>query len=355
LTIAVGAFATFEVSSGSFERALSAWTERDIAGDLIVTPAGAAAGGATTFGGDALVRARATPGVRAVAALRTVHTRSGATDVTLRGDDDFAPSPKTLGANPPSPQEENTPAPAEVSSGLAAALHVARGDALEIRAPHRDVRLRVAAVRPDFSGGRGDIVVARRFVREAFGDDGIDALRVTIAPHADPTTVRTALARSLAPERVTIVTARELRERLASVFAGTFTFARALGIVVVAIAVFGIASALAAIVFERRFELRMLRRIGASRGTIATMLFLESFTIASCASVLGLFLGLALAAVILEASDPVTLGFALPMHVPTARIALALLASIAAGTLGTLFSLPAAFRIATDGSREGAA
>ena len=124
---------------------------------------------------------------------------------------------------------------------------------------------------------------------------------------------------------------------------------------VVAIAVFGIASALAAIVFERRFELRMLRRIGASRGTIAAMLFLESLTVASCASILGLGLGIALAAVILEASDPVTLGFALPIDVPAARIALALVATIAAGTLGTLFSLPAAFRIATDGSRKGAA
>jgi putative ABC transport system permease protein len=344
LAIAVYATVAFDIASVSFQTALERWAAHGIAGDLLVRPADIAGSNTATFERDALVKAQATPGVAMVSAIRTIHTASGSTDVSLRGDDAFVPTP----------QARSTEAPAQLSGGLAAALHVVRGDALDVRAPHRTLRLRVADVRPDFSSGAGDIVVTRRVLHDAFGDDRIDALRVTIDPRADITIVRTALTRALAPQRLTILTVRELRDRLVDIFAGTFAFAGTLGNVVVAIAVLGVASTLATLVFERGPELRTLRRLGATRRTIATMLFLEAFAIATIASVLGLALGAALAAVQLGISDPVTLGFQIPMIVPVERIALVIAASIGAATLGTIFSLPSAFGIATDGERRRA-
>jgi putative ABC transport system permease protein len=344
LAIAVYATVAFDISSLSFQTALETWAEHGIAGDLVIRPAGSADSRNATFDRNVLVRTQATPGVHTADGIRTIHTTAGTTEVALRGDDAFVPAPHV----------ETTEAPAQVSSGLAATLHVRRGDAIDVRAPHRVLRLRVVEVRPDFSSGDGAIVVTRRLLHDAFGDDRIDALRVTLDPHADLATVRTALARRLAPRRLEIVTARELRERLVEVFAGTFAFARALGTIVVAIAVFGVASALAALVFERSSELRTLRRLGASRRTIATMLFLEAFAIATIGSTLGLGLGIALAAVQLGESDAVTLGFPIPLAIPVGRIALVVVASVAAATLGAIFSLPAAFDIATDGPRRPA-
>jgi putative ABC transport system permease protein len=344
LAIAVYATVAFDISGTSFQAALDAWATHGIAGDLIVRPAGAAEFGKAGFDRGVLVRTEATPGVRSVAGLRTVQTTARGSDVALRGDDDFVPTPMPGFTDPP----------AQVSAVLARTLHVRRGDVLEVRAPHRTLRLRVALVPPDFAGGRGTITVARRLLRDAFGDDRLDALRVTVDPGADVSAVRTAIAHALAPRRVGIVTARELRDDVTGAFARTFGLASSLGAVVVAIAVAGVASALAALVFERAPELRMLRRLGASRRTIAAMLFLEAFAIAVLASTLGLALGLGLAAVQLWVADPVALGFPIPMEVPFARVALLVAAGIGAATLATVFSLPGAAGIATDRRRADA-
>ena len=327
------------------QSALDTWAANGIAGDLVVQPAGVLGASRATFDQSALVRTQATPGVHAVAGIRTLHTLSGTSDVALRGDDDF----------PPAPNVESTEAPAQLSSKLAVTLHVRSGDTIEVRAPRGDLRLRIVDVRPDFSSAHGEIVVARRVLRAAFNDDRIDALRVTIEPGVDLATVRTAISRNLAPRRLRILTTREMRDRMTGVFAETFAFARSLALLVVAIAALGVASALAALVAERRFELSTLRHLGATRRTIAAMLMFEALTIAIVGSALGMVLGAALAAAILGASDPVLLGFSLPMRIPFAREVLVISASVSAAILGTIFALPKAFAIATDEIRRSAA
>lgn len=344
LAIATYAAVAFDVASTSLQTALETWAAHGIAGDLLVQPAGIVGSSRTTFDRSVLVRVQATPGVRAVAAIRTLHTLSGATDVALRGDDDFVPVP----------QVESTEAPAQLSSKLAVTLHVRRGDTIDVRSPRGSLRLRIVDVRPDFSSARGEIVVARRVLRDAFNDDRIDALRVTIDKGIELATVRTAISRNLAPRRLLILPTREIRDRLTGVFAETFAFTRSLAILVVAIAALGVASVLAALVSERRFELSTLRHLGAKRGTIAEMLILEALTIALAGSVLGMMLGAALAAAVLDASDPVLLGFSLPMTIPFARVALVISASVGAAVLGTIVALPGAFAIATDEMRRSA-
>lgn len=334
LTVAVFAAVAFDVASGSFAASLHAWAEHSIAGDLLVSPSGN--GG--TFDPGVAARVRATPGVRSVVAIRTIHTRTGRTEVAVRGEDAAAHAPHVA----------LTPPPAEVGARLAAALHVRTGDVVSLRTAHQDLRVRVTDVQPDFSQGGGSIVVARRVLRDAFGDDHIDALRVTVDGHANSTTVESAISRALAPLRIVTVTTSELRARFMRAFDETFAFVGALAIVVVTIASLGVGSALSALVFERRFELQTLRRLGARRSTIVRMLVGEALVVAVSGSALGLVLGVAFAALQLYAADPVAIGFAIPMTIPLVNVGAILIAGIAACIAAPLIAAPSAFRIATD-------
>jgi putative ABC transport system permease protein len=335
LAVAVFAAVAFDVASSSFATALHAWASDAIAGDLLVSPFGR--GG--TFDATVAARVRATPGVGAVIAVRTIQTQIGSTGVALRGED--APVPRVMMTEPP----------ATLGAPLAAALHVRVGDSVALRSPRGDLRLRVTAVKPDFSDARGSIVVARRVLRASFGDDRIDAFRVTIARDADVTSVENAIARRLAPQRIVTVTTRELRDRFTDAFDGTFAFVRGLAILIVTIASLGVASTLSALVFERRSELVMLRTIGASPRTIVRMLGIEASIIALAGSTIGGAIGVAFAAAQLYLTDPVSIGFAIPMTIPAASIAAVLCAAVAASIVGPFVSAPAAFRIATDGRR----
>jgi putative ABC transport system permease protein len=332
LSVAVFAAVAFDIASDSFATALHAWAPRGFAGDLLVRPYGYEG----TFDSRVVARVRATPGVTDVAAIRTIHTQTGLTDVAVRGEDASEPHVMT------------TEAPAEIGAPLAAELHLRLGDVVALRTAHRDLRVRVSAVRSDFSDARGAIVLERRVLRDAFGDDRIDALRVSLDSNADPTHVENAIARRVAPLRIVTVATRELRDRFTSVFDGTFAFVRTLSIVIVTIASLGVASTLAALVFERRFELRMLRSLGTRRATIVRMLASEALMVALSGCALGTIAAIAFAAVQLYVVDPVTIGFAIPLTVPFASVAAVLSAALAASVVAPVSAAPAAFTIATD-------
>jgi putative ABC transport system permease protein len=324
LALAVFAAVAFDAASNSFATALHAWAREGIAGDIIVRPAGI--GG--EFDAGVPARVRAIPGVVSVIAMRTIATQAGSLSVNVRGEDGMTGA--TLGAP------------------LAATLHVKAGGDVVVRAALGNLRVRIAAARPDFSDATGTIVVGRDVLRAAFGDTGIDALRLEIDKSASPTRIENAIASRLAPRRIAMVDTKELRARFTSVFDGTFALVRILATLVVTIAAFGAASAFAAFVLERRFELQALRTIGASRATIAGMLAIEALVIALTGSALGVVIGMGFAAVQLYVSDPIAIGFAIPLNVPVPAVAAVLAGAIVVSMLAPLLTAPAAFRIATD-------
>jgi hypothetical protein len=335
LSIAVFAAVAFDVASYSFATSLHAWVKDGIAGDMILRPSGS--GG--TFDENTIVRVRATPGVTGVTAIRTIHTLAGTTDVAVRGED--APIPRVMMTEPP----------ADVGAPLAAALHLKSGDIIMLRTAHADLPVRVNAIHPDFSEPQGAIVIARHVLRQAFHDDRIDAIRLTMTKNTTPTELANRLARRLAPQRIVTTSTRAIRDRFTRVFDRTFAFVHSLAIVVVAIAAIGVASALCALILERRFELRMLRTLGTPRATIMRMLLIEALAVAIFGSALGIVMGLAFAAAQLYVADPVAIGFAIPLAVPSASVASVFVAAVVASVIAPLVVAPAAFRIAADRSR----
>jgi putative ABC transport system permease protein len=334
LSIAVFAAVAFDVASDSFANALHAWVKNGPAGDILVRPSGY--GG--TFDAGVVARVRATPGVTSVNAIRTIHTQVGSDEVDVRGEDAMAPRPTT------------TEPPAELGAPLAAALQIRSGDVIVLRGARHDVRVRVSDIRPDFSAGRGAIVIARRVLRDTFDDDRIDALRLTIARTSNPVSVENAVVRKLAPQRIVAVTTRELRDRFTSVFDATFAFVGTLAAAIVAIASLGLASALSALIFERRVEFQLLRIVGASRRTIARMLVTEALAVALSGCALGAVFGIAFAAVQSYVTDPVAIGFAIPLTVPFASLALIVATAILGTSIAPLLTARAAFRMQADRS-----
>jgi putative ABC transport system permease protein len=320
LSVAVFAAVAFDLTISSFQIAVDSWAKEGIAGDIFVRPAGR--GG--TFDADVLARVRLITGVRDAAGLRTVYSTFRSQTVAVRGEDDNMPREKG---------SENF---ATLSAPLAARLHIQIGDHLDLPAANGNLHLRVTAIVPDFSNQGEAIVIARRLLEEAFEDDHLDAIRIFIRHGATPTNVETELARTFAPERILTVTTSELRDRFTGVFDATFTFVRLLALMVVLIAAMGIASALSAFIFERRFELKMLRTLGTRQTTTMQMLMVEAFVIATIGSGLGVLTACAFVALNLYVTQPLLLGFRIPLNFPIVSASCIVAAVLVAATLSPL-------------------
>lgn len=322
LSVAVFAAVAFDLTISSFQIAINSWAKDGIAGDIFVRPAGR--GGA--FDADVLARVRTIAGVRDAAGLRTVYSAFRSQTVAVRGEDGNIPGKKG--------SEDS----ATLTSPLASRLHINIGDHLTLPAANGDLQLRITAVVPDFSNQAEAIIIARQLLRHAFNDNHLDAIRIFIRPGATPTDVETELARTLAPERIVTVTTSELRDRFTGAFDATFTFVRLLALMVVLIATMGIASALSAFVFERRFELTMLRTLGTRQATTMQMLIVEAFVIATVGSGLGVLTAFAFVTLNLYVSQPLLLGFHVPLHFSIISASCIVAAVIGAATLSPLIA-----------------
>jgi putative ABC transport system permease protein len=119
----------------------------------------------------------------------------------------------------------------------------------------------------------------------------------------------------------------------------TLRFANAQVAVAAVVGFLGIVNTLLISVLGRTRELGLLRAVGMSRGQLARMVLAESLFLALAGGLLGILLGL------LGAQGPLLhhvrqiTGYAPPLAVPWAAVALALGVAVALGVLGSL--LPA--------------
>lgn len=225
-----------------------------------------------------------------------------------------------------------------VSEPFARRFGASTGSAVTLATPQGPRGFRVAGVYRDYSNDRGTVVLDRALSLSFFPDARVTSLAVLAEPGADVGDLRRRiLANAEGRYALSISTNRELRREVLVIFDRTFAVTRALEGIAVAVAVLGIANALAASAVERRRSFGLLRAIGASGEQIRRATLLEAALTGLTGTAAAIGAGAAFAWILLSVINPQSFGWTVALAVPWATLAgaaaLVLAASFLAGII----------------------
>ncbi|WP_347059871.1 FtsX-like permease family protein [Blastococcus sp. HT6-30] len=225
-----------------------------------------------------------------------------------------------------------------LADGVAAERDLAVGDTLALTFPRDgEQRLQVVGLMADDSARAlsTSYVISLDTYAAHFSEDVDATVYVALVDGTDPADARTALRRAVAdfPNAEVLDQAEAAAGRAAAVDQVLGLITVLLGFAVL-IALLGITNALALSIVERTREIGLLRAVGMTRAQLSRMIRAEAALIAAVAAVVGVGLGLVLAAATLaglSADNPFV------MRVPVGHllvmVAAAMLAGLAAGLL----------------------
>ncbi|HTU22916.1 MAG TPA: ABC transporter permease [Gemmataceae bacterium] len=308
-TLAAGV-ALFVQTSGfivSNEKAIRAWVERSLTGELFVT-----SGGPLSISGQNLPMGE---GIRRE--LEEVCPEAQVVPIRFRYLDwqrDDNPTRILLCAfdaerfynankdrSPPLPELNLfrrlcEPGIALVSKNFAALYGIHEGDTISLPGAVGPVTLRVLGEVEDYTCSRGTVLVDRRRYREQFGAHLIDAFTVYLPPGADVQRARQRLQKSpLATEQAFCVLTRQaLRGHILSMVLGLYRLAYAQEIMVAVVSLLAMVTALILSVLHRRRELGLLRAVGATPQQVFLSVVSEALLMAILGTAAGLVIGIPL-------------------------------------------------------------
>ncbi|WP_250446256.1 ABC transporter permease, partial [Actinotalea sp. C106] len=172
------------------------------------------------------------------------------------------------------------------------------GDELEVRGPAGTLSLTVGAIIDSRAIGV-PLVVAQEEYRELVpaAQSVIDSVFVTLAPGADVEDVRAAITEVVRPYVVvTVLDNEEFADQIADQVDQILVILYALLGLSIVIAVLGIVNTLALSIAERTREIGLLRAVGLGRLQLATVVTIESVLTAVFGTLLGVGIGVGLAA-----------------------------------------------------------
>ena len=293
----------------------STYTQTDLVvrGDAVVDEAFA---GTPTVSEDLLPRIQAVPGVEAAAGSLVDFSGTGNTAKILDNDGEV------IGGNMPSfgfgvdPSQErfnplrlttghwaSGPGEVVIDTSTASGNDIAVGDAVRIVAdgPVREFTVTGIARfgEVDSLGGATIAVFDVPTARDMLGKTGFDAIQVAAAPGTSQDTLAGRIE-AILPPGAELATGEEQAARDKEVVSEGITFIRgillAFGGIALFVGAFIIFNTMSITVAQRAREFALIRMVGGSRRQILRSVILEAFVIGLIASVVGLLVGLGLAA-----------------------------------------------------------
>ncbi|MBC8646757.1 MAG: ABC transporter permease, partial [Thermoanaerobaculia bacterium] len=344
LAMALGMTLAMIVTVASIRQTVRVWVETSLRADLwIKADTGGRSGVIGDLPEEVLAFLRETPGVAGVDPFRAREARNARGQAFSVGSGDFDVLSRQGGLSLVDgrdarevAREAHRRGEALVSEPYARRFGAGEGSIVTLLTPAGARAFRVAGVYRDFSNDRGTVVLDRGLYIDLFDDRRVTSAAVVASPGQDPAVLRRRiLARS--PFALAVTTNRELRTQVLEIFDRTFAVTRALEAIAVAVAVLGIANALAASAIERRRSFALLRAIGASKKQVRGAVLLEGLLIGGTAAVAALVCGTAFAWLLLAVINPQSFGWSVVLHVPVTPLAGALglvtAASLAAAIL----------------------
>ncbi len=204
-----------------------------------------------------------------------------------------------------------------VSSSFAMNLGVHMGEALTLETPRGPLTLQIVGVVTNLLSPRGTVELSRDVFKQFWGDQQITRAFVQIAPNADLTSVRTAIARTLGRKYgLRILSAAETVDYFATQVSRGFAGVHMLAAVVLCVVFVGVADTLAAGVLERTRQLGCMRALGIRRRYIRRVVVVEAVVLGALGLGLGAVSGGVLGTLWVEQTFPFLMGWVIALHVP---------------------------------------
>jgi putative ABC transport system permease protein len=209
------------------------------------------------------------------------------------------------------------------------------GDELAVTVFGRTIRVRLAALVVDYTGGGSSLYMNRDLARRSLGLDSVDALLVTAEPGrsgALPEALAEIAGRhEMIVQSYTQVVA--LLDRIVGGVVSALWTILGLGFVVGSL---GVANTVTMSVLEKRRTLALLRTVGMTSGQVIRLVLIESILLGMTGCVIGVVGGIATSAFIQVASQPLTghpVGASFRPEILAASILAAVLVTVVAAWL----------------------
>jgi putative ABC transport system permease protein len=332
LATAISMMVAVGIMVGSFRETVQVWLESQLRADIYLRAAGPATAGIYPPIDPAVPEIiRATPGVGDVDVFHGLQFRYEGTQATFgAGIMDIVRRRRSLRFLSGDPNEILASLPGQdraiVSEPFANKHHVRAGQVLRIPLGAREVALTVAGIYYDYANDKGFVLVDRGTLLRYLPDQPVTNIAVYLQPGIqDAGQVRLELETRLANFPLNIAPNEVLRRGAIQVFDRTFAVTYALEGVAIIVAMLGAASALLALVLDRRREIGLIRYLGAAKGQIRNMILTEAGLLGLLAGLLGLVLGTALSLVLIYVVNKQSFGWTIQFHPPAPLLGGALL------------------------------
>jgi len=329
------------VMVSSFREALTHWLDTVLPADLYARAANGPGGGdLATLPPSLPELAAGLPGVRRAEAQRVVQASFDpsrpAVAIISRPLGDPAHSLPLAGALVAAPADATS---IYVSEAVVALYGARVGERFTLPLPDGTrASVFVRGVWRDYARQYGAIVLDARDWRRLTGDERINDVLLWLEADARTGEIEAGLRRVAGQlgydgTLLEFAAPREIRAASLRIFDRSFAVTYWLQAVAIAIGLFGIAASFSAQVLARRKEFGLLAHLGLTRRQIVTVVAAEGAVWTSVGAALGLGLGIAVSAVLVEVVNPQSFHWTMELLLPWLRLAALCAAVIGAGTL----------------------
>ncbi len=190
----------------------------------------------------------------------------------------------------------------------------------------------------DYARQFGSVAIDLADYQRLTGDLGINDLSLWLVPGTSAPALADAIkALAGTHQPLEVASLADLRRLSLAIFDRSFAVTRYLQMVAIGVGLVGVVASLSAQVLARRKEFGLLAHLGLTRRQCMALVTLETLAWLFAGCLLGLALGLAMAAVLVHVVNPQSFHWTMDMHIPAARLA------ALAGTVMLVGGLAAAF------------
>jgi len=352
LATAVAMMVSVGIMVGSFRETVSVWMDQTLQADFYLrAPGGGAAGRHPTMDPGIPDEIAALPTVAAVDRFRAYEITYRGMPALLGGGDSQIVRQRRRTAFLPGQNRDAILRRLPlgdyciVSEPFANKHGLSAGGRLPLSLGGRQADFEILGVYHDYSNERGYVIVDRAVLLRYLPDPAPSNLAVFAHPGADLAALRRDLERASAGRNLVIFSNSSLRREALRIFDRTFAITWALEAVAILVAVLGAASALLAMVIDRRREMGLLRFLGASSGQLRRLILCEAGMLGLLANGAGLALGYVLSLVLIYVINVQSFGWTIQFHWPVALLWSALTGIYAATVAAGLYPARVAIRL----------
>jgi putative ABC transport system permease protein len=202
------------------------------------------------------------------------------------------------------------------SEAVAQLYGYAPGKRVQLPLGGRPQEFVVQGVWRDYARQHGALLVERRVYEKLTGDARVNDAALWLAPGARAADAMRAIRRLRGSEHLEFAQPGEIRELSMSLFDRSFAVTYAMEAVAVLVGLFGLSSALGAIVLARRREFGVLRHLGMTRREVGGMLAVEGGLLALLGAAAGLVLGALISLVLIYVVNRQSFNWSMDLHPP---------------------------------------